>query len=263
MNNYKHKRTKRLVTVLIFFFLTPAAYADGLKVLAENYPPFSYEENGVVTGFDIEILENLIRDSGVKQVGKARIYPWSRAYKTIQKEPDIIVVNMARTEARDALFKWIGPTCPREIWLFKLKSRKDIKINSLEDAKKYRIGSMLGSTSTKELINNGFAKGKNLDLVFDERLNLLKLIKGRVDLITFLKFEMSWRLKRLMHSTDTRIPAIGINDVEPAYLLSDKYQYYFAFSKQVPDSTISKLQNALDTMKKDGRYEKIWKKYME
>ncbi len=254
---------KRLILVILIYFWVSTAHANELTIIADNYPPFCYEENGVVTGFDVELLENIIRDSGVKQVGKVLIYPWSRAYKAIQKEPNILIVNMARMESRDTLFKWVGPTSPREIWLFKLKSRKDIKINSLEDAKKYRVGSMLDSASTEELIRSGFQKGKNLDLVFDENLNLLKLIKGRVDLITFHKFEMPWRLKRLIQSSDTRITALTIHDVEPAYLLSGNYQYYFALSRQIPDSIVMRLQNALDTLKKDGRYNRIWKKYME
>ncbi|MCP4111253.1 MAG: hypothetical protein GY749_37960 [Desulfobacteraceae bacterium] len=43
-------------------------------------------------------------------------------------------------------------------------------------------------------------KNKNLELVTDEIQNLKKLIAGRVDLVTYNKVEMAWRLKKPLSS---------------------------------------------------------------
>jgi polar amino acid transport system substrate-binding protein len=163
---------------------------------------------------------------------------------------------MSLSAKRDALFKWVGPISPREIWLFKLKGRSEIVIGTLEEAKAYTVGSQIGSNATQQLVATGFTSGQNLHLASDERQNLQMLLRGRVDLVAFNIAEMAYRLKQL-------VPPVSTDKVEKTYLLSDEYLYYFALSKEVSDSTIAEMQAALDAMKADGRYDIIWKKYME
>lgn len=148
----------------------------------------------------------------------------------------------------------MGPIFPREIYLFKLSKRIDIKISTLEEAKHYTIGSMRESASTKQLLDSGFTEQKNLWLVTDETQNLRRLLAKRIDLATFSKMEVAWRLQQLSQPTKTKL-------LQPAYLFSGEYQYYIAFNKQVPDTIITKLPKELDNMKQDGRYDAILRKY--
>lgn len=68
--------------------------------------------------------------------------------------------------------------------------------------------------------------------------------------------ELAWRLKLLT-------PNVDIDNFEATQLLSGEYQYYFALSKKTSDETVILLQNALDKVKDDGRYQALWQKYMK
>ena len=245
----------RVMVAALLGVASCAVFATDLMVAAENFPPFSYKVDGRVTGFSIEVLEHVLDDTGLTMQNQVEIWPWARMIKTIKTAPNFLIPAMSRSAVRDPLFKWVGPISPREIWMYKLKHRTEIVIGSLEEAKAFTIGSLRGSNATQQLLDNGFIHGENLSLITDESQSLQMLLLGRVDLVTFSSVEMAYRLKLLN-------PPISMDEVEKTYLLSGEYQYYFALSKGVTDSTINKMQTALDAMKYDGRYDVIWKKYM-
>jgi len=163
---------------------------------------------------------------------------------------------MHRNKERNDLLNWVGPISPREIWLYKLTGRDDIEIFSLEDAKSYQVGVVRKSSSANFLLNNGFIENTNLQLTNLGIQNVKKLSAGRICLAPFNEAEMAWHLRKLT-------PPATMKMVTPVFLMSVRSQYYIALSKQVPDSMIFELQKALDQMKQDGRYKKIWEKYME
>ncbi len=248
---------KILILTILSLLITPTiTFADGIKIISEDWPPFSYKEKGVIIGFSIEIIEQIVRDTKIEQEGKMEIWPWARAFREIQEKPNILITGMARSEERENLFKWIGPIGPREIWLFRLASREDIVLRSLEDAKSYKTGVVRKTSGAEQLMKNGFLEKKHLQFVSKESQALRMLLVGRVDFVTFNLVEMVWQLKQMS-------PPASMKMVKPALLISGDYQYYFGLSKQIPDSIVSELQKALDQMKRDGRYKKIWKKYME
>lgn len=247
-----------LLMILSILLISTSTFAEekGIKIIAEDWPPFSFKENESIIGFSIEIIEQLFNDTGIKQDGKTEIWPWVRSLIEIQKEPNILITAMHRNEERKNLFNWVGPISPREIWLFKLAGREDIVLRSLEDAKIYQIGVGRKSSSADYLIKNGFIENKNLQLATLEIQNIKKLFLGRIDLVPFNIAEMAWHLSQLT-------PPATMQMVTPVFLMSGGSQYFIALSKQVPDSLVLKLQKALDQMKQDGRYKKIWQKYME
>ena len=102
----------------------------------------------------------------------------------------IIILQNLSVFDRKILFNWVGPISPREIWLFKLASREDIVLRSLEDAKRYQIGVVRKSSSANYLLKNGFSEDKNLQLANLEIQNIKKLFIGRIDLVPFNIAEM-------------------------------------------------------------------------
>lgn len=259
VQSFKYDIMRCLLLVILSISIIPTsafAEGDGIKVVAENWPPFSFKENESITGFSIEIIEQLFSDTGIKQDGKPEIWPWARALYEIQKPSNILIAAMHRSEDRENLFKWVGPISPREVWLFKMANRADIVLRSLDDAKSYKTGVGRKSSSASYLINNGFLEDENLILTTLEIQNIKMLLLGRVDLVAFNLPEMVWHLRQLT-------PSQSFQTVTPVFLMSGDAQYFIALSRQVPDSVIVKLQKSLDQMKQDGRYKKIWQKYME
>ena len=63
------------------------------------------------------------------------------------------------------MFKWVGEIYPLKDHLWALKSRNDISINSLEDAKHYLIGIPRSDNQHQYLTQQGFQSPKNLHLL--------------------------------------------------------------------------------------------------
>jgi polar amino acid transport system substrate-binding protein len=231
---------------LAVLMIVPRLHAAELNILTEEMPPFNYsDENREAAGFSTEIVLELLKRTGSKAAGgKIRVLPWARAYRIILKEKNAMLYSMTRTRERERQFKWVGPIAPRTIWFWKLKERKDIKIVSLEDAKKYRIGAVREFASAKYLTTLGF----RLDLCNSEEANFKKLTSGRIDLLTALELAAAYQMKKLNKS---------FNQLDRLIKLDDRYRYYLALNIDTPDEIVNSLQRALEEMKSDGTYEKI------
>jgi polar amino acid transport system substrate-binding protein len=53
-----------------------------------------------------------------------------------------------------------------------------------------------------------------------------------------------------------------MNDVEELFEFMPPREHYFAFSLSTSDDVINSWQKALDSMKKDGTFAKIYKKWL-
>ncbi|MFD2271054.1 substrate-binding periplasmic protein [Undibacterium arcticum] len=147
-------------------------------------PPLNYEEQGVVTGYSTELLQAVLQTAGLS--APISILPWARAYQTAQTQPNTIIYSIVRTAEREPLFDWIGPISKRQIFLFKLRARKDVEVSTLSDARKYRIGAVREMAATQQLIKQGFNPEESLDLAPTDESNVKKLFLNRVDLIVAL-----------------------------------------------------------------------------
>lgn len=228
-------------------------YAFELKVLTENLAPFNYVENGKVTGFSTEIVEQLLTRTGIKTVrGKILFWPWKRAYQAALEEDNVLLFTTTRTLEREKLFKWVGPIYPRQQWIYKLKNRTDIQVHSLEETKQYKFVAIYDSANYQFLLKQGFEPKKNLFTANTMGSKYNMFLSERIDLALFLPLEIAYWLKK----NDKNV------EVEPLFLASGELWYYLAFSQGVPDKVVAQFQQALDTMKQDGSYELLLQRYM-
>ncbi|MBF0226792.1 MAG: transporter substrate-binding domain-containing protein [Desulfobacterales bacterium] len=244
---------KKIICQVILLILIPIfAFSIELDIVTEILAPLNYAENGKVTGFSTEIVEQLLKETGIK--GNIRVYPWERAYKKALEEENVLIYTITRTEARENLFKWVGPISDRNIYLYKLKKRKDININNLEDAKKFRVGALIGSAAAKSLINTGFTENVNLFPVPDEAQNVRKIMLNRVDLIIILDWALAWQGKQ---------QEIALGTFEKVLPVDTELKYYLGFSRQTSDEIVDKFQGSLEKIDKEGIIEMIKNKYMK
>jgi len=264
MGNDKNNSIKGVILFILILIVIPKSYArEKLRIIGEDsFPPYNYyvtEGKRVkkeIRGFTVELIKLMLADIGSKKAIDIELFTWARVLKIIEKEANVLILDIVRNPAREELYKWVGPIAPREIWLYKLAARKDIQVTSIQEVKHYSVGVMRGSSSSDKLIEYGFEEGKNLAFVTKETQNINKIIKGRVDFVTFSPVELEWRLKLLT-------PPVNSDIFEPAYLLSGELDYYFALSKKTSNETVIQLQATLEQLKQDGRYLTLWKKYME
>lgn len=227
-------------------FTAFAFSAPKIKLVTENYPPFNMDEGGKITGISTEIMQELLKRANIEY--SLELFPWARSYKMGMEEKDTVVYSTTRTPEREALFKWVGPLVSND-WVFFAKKGTSIKINSLEDAKKYSVGGYNGDAASEFLIKEKFEKGKSLQLATNDKQNALKLEAGRIDL---------WATGSQIGPWIAKTEKTG--KVVPLYTFK-KTEMYAAFNKDFDDATIKKLNETLEKMKKEGFINKIYDKY--
>ena len=246
----RHRFRQVALCAMVLFLMAPWATAgQSLTIVSDPYPPLGYVQDGKIVGLTVDLITLLLQRTGIE--GKFAMYPWARAYEMAQKEKDILIYQLTYTEERARLFQLIGPIVGDTDCLWKLKSRTDIVVNNLDEAKKYRIGVVRGYFVHTYLLQHGFEEGKNLEPVHDDELNIKKLVSGRIDMMFLAELIFNYRIKELGYNRDDFEIALPVITNEG----------YLGFSRQTSPDVVESFKYALEAIKKDGSYNEIMKEY--
>ncbi|MRI32742.1 amino acid ABC transporter substrate-binding protein [Endozoicomonas sp. OPT23] len=238
-----------LTFALTFSMLTQAA--DKLTLLTENYPPFNmsiedknFARSSGIDGISADIVREMMKRAKINYSMTLRS-PWSRIYNMTRKKSNYGLFSTTLTEERKPLFKWVGPLVENGWGVFK-KDGSQIQISSLEDLKKYKVGGYKGDASTEFVKSHGI---KVIETALD-KYNAEKLESGRIDLWISSRFTSS-------HIAETAgVPApVAIHNLKNVDL-------YLALNLNTSDAIVKRLQAALDSMKKDGKFDELMNNYL-
>ena len=233
--------------LLILLAFVSCAFAGDLLILTEDAPPLNYiPEGGGLTGPSAEIVREIQHRIGDQS--PIKVWPWARSYFMIKHEPGIMLFSMARSEAREELFQWVGPIGDFS-WAFIALKDAEIVLETIDDARELEhIGVYHGDVREEYLRDLGFT---NLDVTTTPRSLIMKLIHNRNQVILF---DMNGAVTTAMDS--------GLDPTSFQAILEVKtMDLYCAFSKDTPDEVIRTWQKALDQMKADGTYQAILEKW--
>lgn len=236
-------RTIKTGLAALIAFVSVAASAGTLTILAEHAPPASMLVGEAVGGRETEKVREAMRRTGTDY--HIDLLPWKRAYLTALKQADTCVYSTARTPEREALFKWVGPTDEAEWVLFGLKDHA-FPLRRLEDARTLRIGTYNGDARDDYLRSRGY----HVDPSNNDLSNPQKLLLKRIDL-----WAVGMRSGSLVASqyqwADRIVPLLVFNRVK----------VYLACNPNVPDRLIEQLNTAIADMRRDGSMARIERKY--
>ncbi|MBU2711187.1 substrate-binding periplasmic protein [Zooshikella harenae] len=237
----------------VTLLLNATAYGYALDVVTEEFPPFQYlDKNKKVQGMATEVVRLVLKEAGIKT--EIRMYPWARAYKRALQETNVLIYSIARTREREHHFKWIGTITPYSVYLWKLKKRKDIQINKIEQAKQYLTGGVPKDVKLDYLLEYSFEVGDHLILSKSDVQNLIMLANGRIDLTPFDEIAFSYSVKKLGYN---------LAEFERAFYIEElSSELYMALSILTPDDLVYTLRKALEKVKERGQYEAIRQKYL-
>ncbi|WP_407334327.1 substrate-binding periplasmic protein [Enterovibrio sp. 27052020O] len=147
----------------IFFSMLVKAETQPLRVVSEILPPFQMiNVNGEFKGKAVDMVNAILNEAGHDDI-EIEVMPWARAYKKAQREPNVAIFSLAYSQKRAELFNWIGPLYGLErSSLIGLKSRAELDVPTLEEAKKFRVCSELETHSYQYLKSLGYEPNKNL-----------------------------------------------------------------------------------------------------
>ena len=249
---------KRLLLVLAsasLLFISGAHAKDSpdadMVLLTENFPPYNMAKNGKnfaqdenIDGIATDIVREIFKRANITYSLTLR-FPWERIYKLTLEKPGYGVFVMARLPDREKLFKWVGPIGPDD-WIMLAKADSKITLETLEDARKYKIGAYKGDAIAETLTKQGL----NPVVVLRDQDNAKKLVNGQIDL-----WATGDPAGRYLARQD------GVTGLKTV-LRFNSAELYLALNKDVPDEFVAKLQAALDQLRKEGGVDEIMARYL-
>ena len=263
----RHPRTgafKKTAGLLVLFCvgLAPVGHAwagagppglDDLTLITENYPPYSYEKNGQLRGFAVDLMVLMLEELGSRLKRKdIKLWPWARGYRTIREKRGTALFAISRTASREALFKWVGPIESNTISIM-AHAKWPHTITSVHDFRRHglAVAALIDDSGENVLLEAGVDPG----LIFraptpTSLINLL--VHGRYDLISYGELTTFWLLKEKGYNP---------RDYKAVYQFKDT-PVFFAFNRQTPEPTVRAFQGALDKIKREGKYKAVVAKYL-
>lgn len=237
------------ILFIVLLLLPLAATAASFNIYTENFGRSSYYEDGELHGFGVDIVREIQKRVGNKS--NIEMLPWVRAYMYLKTRKNTVLFQTALTKERKNYFKWVGPISVIR-WGFYARKDSKLKINSLEDAKKVSlIGTCKDDAKEQYLKSKGFKNLKSIHSGDAYHQNIVNLKRGAVDLIIMSEEAMIRESEKL---------GFEMNDFKMIYEIDRNY-LYIAFSRDVSSKIVNKWQKALNSMKKDGTYTRIMRKY--
>ncbi len=223
-----------------------------LNIYTENYPPYNMSLSGEpfahskedITGVCTDIVVALLSHTNLAY--RIKLRNWSLGLSRAERKPNFALYCAAKTEDRAPYFEWIGPLAHIN-WTLFAKSGSNIKLQNLEDARKYKIGGYKGDVMTNYLIEKGF----NLSVMSDGSINPQRLEYGQIDL---------WVTDGLVGPyVASESDILGLVPV----LTFKSTPLYLAVNKDTEDNTIAELKRTMELMAGSGESKAILDSYIK
>ncbi|WP_417453440.1 substrate-binding periplasmic protein [Kiloniella sp.] len=234
--------------ILIFPVVKKSIAAENQQVTmaCSSFPPYKIENPGIgPKGIDVDIMLEIFSLAG-RDV-EYTFYPWQRALKLVQQGKVDGLCGCSYHPARDKDFLFSDILGYHSQGVFLSEDVTLQKFDSVLDLKGLSVASVRGYTVHKELIDNGI----NAYEASDDNELLALLENKRVDAI------YSYR--------DSVLFALANREKKGAVTYKElvSHPYYFCFSKKSEkvQSIINDVNRGLRTIRHNGTYEKIRKKY--
>ena len=218
----------------------PPLPLGNLTFYTEEMAPYNYVEEGTLQGIAVDMLEVITEEMGEKVTrDQVRVVPWTEGYQAALTGNNTVLFTMARLPWREHSFKWAGPVYAYTNVLF-ARQDWDIVITGPGDLEGYRIGVIVDDAAAQELLAFGIDPDQ---LVYETEVPeiIRKTSSGEIDL---------WGYTEAAGRYFARQETGNFYAFKVVYTFPD-WEGYYAFSTDVPDSTVQAFQQALDDLRED------------
>lgn len=262
LHSLTHTLGSALCRVLLLCVGSGAFGAESIKadaagveihVVTEELPPYNMTRDGVLTGMSTEVVQAVLKEVNVH--ASIQSMPWARAYDLALHTPNVLIYSITRTAERERLFKWVG-TIAASRWFLYSSASHPVTLLSLDDARDWQTATVNEDVGEQYLIARKFDIGHQLQSSNRYAFNYQKLQTGHVDL--WISDELNaYYLARQVGDDPTRtlVQSLRIKELEEAG------GFNMAFSVGTPDATVQLFQKALETIRANGTYDAIARKW--
>lgn len=232
-----------VILILIIFTISQIGILSGeislrprLNVVTEDYYPLSYFDNGKVSGSLVDMIESISYTAGMPiSRNDIRVIPWDQAYITAEQIPNTLLLGIYRTPDRENLFRWIGPVAT-DPSVFFVRPGSVMPIRTIDEIKKLKIGVIAGDAHYEMLRLYGIPP-THIISTSDGSEIIRMVLNGDID--TFYYGEQAGRA--------LANKVTGSPDAIKTGLKYGESEIWFAMSRTTSDSTVTALQNVLNT----------------
>lgn len=237
---------KRFAACLLSMLALTATAAD-LQLLTDNHPPLHFMQGNQLAGFGVDVVQALATQTGdrihLQQV------PLLRALRMASDTPDTGVFTVLRTDERDDRYQWVGPLIEVETALY-ARDNLQPPVHSLREAD--HLGRI---TVPRKWLVYSYLQGQDLNNLYgvetpEQMMRLFSL--GRTDFVV----SDTWSKAALAREQ-------GMDPERLQYQIPlMKQNTYIAFSPQTDPKQVARWQQALDTLRTDGRLEQLRQRWL-
>lgn len=235
----------------LLYATTAAADLNELVFITEEYPPYNFKRNGELQGISVDILSAIfaVTNTGLTR-NDIHVLPWARGYETALSQPNTVLFSTTRTQAREHLFKWVGPIARDRVTLIARRDR-NITIDTIEDinTSDYQIAVIREDIGAQRLSEANVDPERILPAISNTSA-LRMLDHGRVDLWAYSEDVAFWIMEE---------NGLKVSDFESIYTLSESY-LYFALHPNTDNQLIDAMQAALNSLREQGTIDDIMRR---
>lgn len=218
-----------------------------VKLVADSYPPYQYEENGILKGIDHDIITRAFKEHGIEI--ETRLFKWDVCIEQMEKKEADGIFQITRTPERERIFLFSKPLrTARTVFYRNAKSSlnlmKDVELSVQLEG--YRLGVLAGYSY--DFIIDSLQRSLKAEVNNQESL-LEGLIKEEFDLAIMDMGVAAYLLKKKR-----------INGIERIEGYEIKRKLHVAFQKNLIE-LVNLFNSGLDRIKEKGLYNQIFKNY--
>ncbi|CVV57024.1 TPA: transporter substrate-binding domain-containing protein [Streptococcus pneumoniae] len=230
-----------------------AASKKEIIVATNSSPkPFNYEENGELTGYEIEVVRAIFKDSDKYDV-KFEKTEWSGVFAGLDADRyQMAVNNISYTKERAEKYLYAAPTVKDPNVL--VVKKDDSSIKSLDDVGGKSTEVVQGTTSAKQLEDYNKQHSDNSTILNYTKANLQQIMghlsDGQFDYKIFDKI-----------TVETVIKNQGLDNLKVIDLPSDQQPYVYPLLAKGQDELKTFVDKRIQELYKDGTLEKLSKQF--
>jgi len=238
------------LTLVFTALLLPVDFASGtdLKLDTQDFTPYSYEVNGVVSGPAADIIRKIC--SEMKIDCTMHLLPWRRAQDEVENGTAHGIFIIGWNEERAKTLYFSPPILNSEYGFF-VREDNPLKFNHNTDVRAYTVG-VYGPSNTATALEKIKAEIKELtiEMTPDDESAFRKLSVRRVDAV-FSNRDVGY----------DRLHKIGLKNIRYAGR-QQSLKYYIGFSQRFTDKKLVDQFNAtFRSLHKRGVIQGILAKY--
>lgn len=214
--------------------------------------PFNYEDNGELTGYEIEVVRAIFKDSDKYDV-KFEKTEWSGVFAGLDADRyQMAVNNISYTKERAEKYLYAAPTAKNPNVL--VVKKDDNSIKSLDDIGGKSTEVVQGTTTAKQLEDYNKQHADNPTVLnytkADFQQIMSRLSDGQFDYKIFDKI-----------GVETVIKNQGLDNLKVIELPSDQQPYVYPLLAKGQDELKTFVDKRIQELYKDGTLEKLSKQF--